>query len=228
MEKDTRPTWNIDHQDLLDEIERMQAAIGKLCHTFEAEVAALEEQERLARNWSNRRASIVGSRDNWTHKMGSAFISAGGEDLTSEAVLGLLMCGPVGMLWLAESATRYPDATLIDHIQNIADDQHRGPFIRELGVYLCWQALSAMYHATVQAFEATDVAKDPHARWRTRPITANQRYLIACILDLLATLGTPVPDPGNIKRGAAHDWIRDHGGNPRFHSPPSWLEPRSA
>lgn len=204
----------------------MQAAIGRLCHTFEAEVAALEELERLARNWPSRRASIVGSRDNWTHKMGSAFISAGGEGLTCEAVLGLLMSGPVGMLWLAECVIRSPNSTLIQHIQTIADDPQRGPFIRQLGVYLQWQSLAAMYHAKVEAFEASAIAQDPHARWRTRKSTAAQRYLIAQILDLLRALGTPEADPGSLSRGAAHDWIRKRGGNPRFNSPPAWPEPR--
>lgn len=224
MENKTRHAWIIDRQHLLDELEKMQAAIGTLCGIWDAEVASLEELERLARNWPNRRASIVGSRDNWTHKMGSAFITAGGEGLTCEDVLGLLMCGPTGILWVAESAILSPDATLIEHIQNIADDPHRGPFIRELGVYLQWQSLAEMYRAKVEAFEATAIAQDPHARWRTRKSTAAQRYLIARILDLLRALGTPEADPGNMTRGAAHDWIRERGGNPRFKSPPAWPE----
>lgn len=219
---------NADHTpdaraELLSALRAMDIAIGDRRAVVEVEIAELEELERLSKNWRSRRASVEGSIDNWTHRMGSAIAAAGGEWLNSDGVLGLWTMGARGMVWLAQAARGDPDGSIVDHHRALIAHPVRGPWLIRFGVVQRWRRMAALNAAESAHFDSLDVASDLRAKWRRKQTTADQRFLVAQILEMLASLGEPQPDPDLKSRGAAYDWIKAMGGNPRFWTEPEWL-----
>jgi hypothetical protein len=150
------------------------------------------------------------------YRLGSAILAAGGGGLDDVALLGLLANGDMALRWLAEARRTTAGPGLMDLIARILEDPGRREWCRQWGGWFWWEHNHALYQAEVGSFLASRKADTPNAKWRSRPATSEQLYLIETISSLLGC-----ETPADLDRGEAFDWIREKGGNPRYWAPPS-------
>jgi hypothetical protein len=159
------------------------------------------------------------------YRLGSAMEAVDALDIPDDAMVGFWDSHKV-LGWLNEAARdrvllggEAEGARPIDLFRAVLADPARRQYLIEVGVYTRFQRDLAIYRADVEAFAMSKAAED--GAWRKRPATGRQRYLIDRILRAQEALGEPVESPLPCSRGEAHDWIRQHGGNPRFWNPPA-------
>ncbi|WP_226697089.1 hypothetical protein [Qipengyuania flava] len=206
---DTRAGWR--PQDLSYRFEQELAEV----------TAELRELERLATAKGKRRgAHSLTSKDPQKYRLGSIFwvLAENFKELDDLALLGLLSWGPKTLQLLAEFS-RAEDENLLQPIMRIMADKDLYLSLRQRGGFLRWEKCRALYIADVEGFERSAAAQNPNARWRRKPPTKNQLYLIA-----EAVRCFELPPPAICTRGDAHGWLRDNGGNPRFANPPRIAE----
>lgn len=194
-------------QDLSDRFERELAEV----------TAELNELERLAAEKGKRRGDRrKDGNDTQKYRLGSIFwvLAENFNELDDLAVLGLLSSG-ARTLHLLSEFSRAEDENLLQPIMRIMADENLHSSMRQRGGFLRWEKCRALYIADVEDFERSAAARNPNARWRRKPPTKNQLYLIAEAIRCFQ-----LPPPAISTRGDAHGWLRDNGGNPRFANPP--------
>ena len=194
-------------QDLSDRFERELAQV----------TAELNELERLAAAKGKRRGDRrKDGNDTQKYRLGSIFwvLTEGFNELDDLALLGLLSSGARTLQLLSEFS-REEDENLLEPMMRIMADKDLYPSLRQRGGFLRWEKCRALYIADVEDFERSAAARNPNARWRRKPPTKNQLYLIA-----EAVRCFQLPPPAISTRGDAHGWLRDNGGNPRFANSP--------
>ena len=183
-----------------------------------AEVTAeLRELERLAAAKGKRRGDRrKGGNDTQKYRLGSIFwiLTDDFEEIDDLALLGLLASGTETLQLLSEFS-RADDENLLQPITRIMADKDLYSSLRQRGGLLRWEKCRALYIAEVEDFERSEAARNPNARWRRKPPTKSQLYLIA-----EAVRCFQLPRPAISTRGDAHGWLRDNGGNPRFANSP--------
>lgn len=189
----------------------------ELAARFERELAEvtaeLQELERLAGAKGKRRGDhSLNSKDQQKYRLGSIFwvLAEDVNELDDLALLGLLSRGPQTLQLLVEFS-RAEDENLLQPIMRIMADKDLYPSLRQRGGLFRWEKCRALYIADVEDFERSAAGRNPNARWRRKPPTKNQLYLIA-----EAVRCFQLPPPAISTRGDAHGWLRDNGGNPRF------------
>lgn len=209
-----------DHANRLALLAGTLDALVACCDQSIVKVEAeLSELKRLVAADGKRRGDKKkGARDPAIYRLGSVFpaLDVNPGDLDDLAVLGLFGAGAIGLTWLCEEAIHRPEAMLTEWMSAIFADQDRYEWCRAHGVLRRWRWCKKLYDAEVTCFHNTPQAKNPNSTWRLKSITPGQYYLIrqACRM-----LRAPEPEIGN--RGAAYDWLKEVGGNPRF-----WSEPQ--
>lgn len=187
----------------------------------------LAELKRLAAADGKRRGEKKkkGSRDPAIYRLGSLFPALGAElaELDDLAALGLFGAGTVGLIWLCEEALRRPEAVLTDWMSAIFADQERYEWCRAWGVIRRWRWCKKLYDDEVTRFHDTPKAKDPDSAWRRKPVSPGQYYLVRQACRMLVA-----PEPEVLDRGAAYEWLKEAGGNPRFWSEPSQPQQKGA
>ena len=179
----------------------------------EARVQVLDDAIREATMWSSRRAASH-ARDRSCYRLGAAFEPAGGLAIDDLALSGVDALGAHGVALLAAQALVSPGvASLSDLILGISRGK-AGRCLRAWGVWARFNWLKALYEREVTEFESSPAGRDKARSWRRKPVKAEQAYLI---LELARYLQLEPPEPRN--RGAAHDWLLEQGGNPRFMAP---------
>ena len=194
-------------QDLSDRFERELAEV----------TAELNELERLAAAKGKRRGDRrKDGNDTQKYRLGSIFwvLTEDFNELDDLALLGLLSLGARTLQLLSEFS-RAEDENLLQPIMRIMANENLHSSMRQRGGLLRWEKCRALYIADVEDFERSAAARIPNARWRRKPPTKNQLYLIA-----EAVRCFELPLPVICTRGDAHGWLRDNGGNPRFANPP--------
>lgn len=194
-------------QDLSDRFERELAEVTD----------QLNELERLAAAKGKRRGDRrKDNNDQRKYRLGSVFWVLMDEidKLDDLALLGLLSAGARTLQLLSEFS-RAEDKNLLQPMMRIMADKDLYASLRQEGGLLRWEKCRALYIADVEDFERSAAARNPNARWRRKPPTKNQLYLIA-----EAVRCFQLPPPAISTRGDAHGWLRDNGGNPRFANPP--------
>jgi hypothetical protein len=194
-------------------------AAGLAPHPWPAEVA-----EAVTRNHGRRRCDQPG-RDQMVYRAGSAMEAVDGLDIPDDALVGFWVT-PEALEWLIRKASdrillpvgAEADLRPIDLFKAVLQDPTTRRFLIEVGVYTRFQRDRAIYRNSVAAFEASPAAEG--GAWRHKRPTDGQLYLIDRILRATEALGTPVESPLPCSRGAAHDWLKRQGGNPRFWNPP--------
>ena len=197
----------------------LDALIGRCDQSLVEVEAEISELKRLAAADGKRRGEKKkGSRDPAIYRLGSVFPALGAEpgELDDLAALGLFGAGAIGLAWLCEEAIRRPEAALTDWMSAIFADPDRYEWCRAAGIVRRWRWCKKLYDDEVTRFHDAPQARNPDSGWRRKPITPGQYYLMrqACRM-----LGAPEPAVPN--RGAAYDWLKEAGGNPRF-----WTEPQ--
>lgn len=82
------------------------------------------------------------------------------------------------------------------------------------GEALLLDRASGAYAQDVAAFRVWQRDHPDSDAWRRKPMTRSQGFLIG---RMVATLD--LEPPARMNRGEAHDWIEQHGGNPRLAGP---------
>ncbi|WP_174279458.1 hypothetical protein [Sphingomonas bacterium] len=176
---------------------------------LEHRAAELEKLIHDAQAREHRRAAF-NARDASCYRLGSAFEPTGGLDLDPVAVAGLMALGATGLLLLVRVALASPDASLAEHLRALFRSR-AGRAIRAWGVWSRWHWLRALYLHQTEVFLNSPSGRDPKARWRAKPPTAEQTYLVTQI-----SLDLQLQPRSFATRGEAFDWIQAAGGNPRF------------
>jgi hypothetical protein len=184
-----------------------------------AEVAQAVEKYR------GRRRCDAPGRDQMVYRLGSAMEAVDALDIPCDALAGF-WDSPKVLDWLNEEAVdrvllggEAEGVRLIDLFRAVLADPARRQYLIEVGVYSRFRRDLAIYRAGVEAFATSKAAE--REGWRHKRPTAKQMYLIDRIVRAQEALGEPVESPLPCSRGVAHDWIRQHGGNPRFWNPPA-------
>lgn len=173
----------------------------------------LERLEREAQTWLHRVASYK-ERDCAIYRTGAAFEPRGGHLLDDIQLSGLDALGMHGLLAFVEVWLDQPSSSLSEGMLNLFASRY-GALVREWGIWARRMWNAALYVAEVEEFLQSKMGRDLKARWRTRPVTRRQVYLIEEIARQKQLL---VPVFAN--RGEAFDWIGGQGGNPRY-----WEQP---
>lgn len=113
---------------------------------------------------------------------------------------------------LALKANVMPDASniAVEHacvLANLAEFTAKGD------AYLLAQAKQA-YAAEAAEFRKWQQSNSEANGWRSKRMTRQQAMLI---MRMQTALG--IDAPTDLNRGTAHDWIEQHGGNPRLEAP---------
>lgn len=191
--------------------------LGSLQHTTDIKVAELDLLIHDARAREYRRAQF-NARDRDAYRLGGAFEPCGGLILDGVQLTGFLALGTTGILLLAKEALAHPTLSIVDLLGRLFLSRS-GRIIRTHGVYVRWQWLAKLYFEETEGFQNSRKGRDPKQRWRREKPTSDQTYLIVQICRLLQIERPTLPD-----RGAAYDWIKSQGGNPRFAGGPPTID----
>ena len=203
------------HRDLsLAERLKIQAAqlfaeLNAAGRATQAKVADLELLIREAQTREHRRAENS-ARDRACYRLGGAFEPIGALKLDDVQLTGFLGLGTIGVLLLAKEAVSHPTLGVADLLAALFRSP-AGRVIRAHGIRLRWEWLQQLYLEETERFEQSRKGRDPNARWRCEKVTVNQTYIVGQISCLLQ-----IEVPALRDRGAAFDWIKGQGGNPRF------------
>lgn len=221
----------MSHALATSDVSRLAFVAGALdalvarCDQSLAEVEGeLAELKRLAAADGKRRGEKKkGSRDPAIYRIGSVFPALGAEprEFDDLAALGLFGAGARGLIWLCEEALRQPEATLIDWMAAIFVEEDRYNWCRAWGVIRRWRWCKKLYDDEVTRFDQTSQARNPDSSWRRKPVSPGQYYLIRQACRMLGAA-----EPEVVNRGAAYDWLKEAGGNPRFWNEPSPPQPK--
>ena len=204
---DTSDLLKITAAKLYSDADRLQLLT-------KAKIGALDLLIHDAEAREHRRAEF-NARDKACYRLGGAFEPVGGLCLDPVALSGFLALGSVAVLLLAQVALALPDEPVADNLARLFRSP-AGRVVRAHGVWVRWRWLRELYLEETERFLRSKKGRDPKARWRAEQPTSNQTYLIAEIcLDLELELQRFAT------RGQAFDWIRGHGGNPRFTREPA-------
>lgn len=176
-------------------------------------VSELEKLIHDAAAREHRRAAF-NARDKACYRLGGAFEPVDGLGLDPTMLAGFLALGSIALLLLVQVALKQPDASIAVLLSRLSRSP-AGRLVRAHGVWVRWRWLQRLYVEETAAFLQSKKGRDPKARWRTEKVTANQAYLIEQICLLLELEGRRFAD-----RGDAFEWIKSHGGNPRFTQEP--------
>lgn len=220
-------THTINLADLLESLQRLGKTISVARAPCVRVVGEIARHNALAATQNLRRAEKAGSRDNRIMLAGYPAEIKQALDVCDVALAGAHHCGAIFIKWQVEAAlalvNREPNASLDFYglLREILRDDDKRAYLTDLGAYVRWIHLSGKYWADHAEFESSAFGTDPEARWRRLRPTANQRYMISRLMPLIAANHPGFVMPELATAGAAHDFIRDAGGNPRFQQPPT-------
>lgn len=163
------------------------------------------------------------------YRAGAAFEVAGATDIDDYFLLGALV-SPEVLSWLLKAAQHRlladpvgADISLISLLRAVFQHRGRRRYLINLGAWMRFQWDNSAYASAVAEFEQGLASEG--GKWRSRPVTAKQRYLMDEIMRAYVAVNEPVADPDVNHRGDAYDWIKQHRGNPRFWNQPAPAEP---
>lgn len=193
-----------------------------------AAACAPEVAEAASKHYGMRRADRPG-RDQRVYRLGAAIEVAGADHLDDFWLLGA-MTAPEVPVWLAQALVALPTrdddnwlATLATLLDSMFQDPARRTYLINVGAWRRHHWSQSAYRAAVAEFEASSAALG--GRWETRPPSEKQLYAMEQISRALAAVEPGFVIPELSTRRAAHDWISEQRGNPRFANditPPAW------
>ncbi len=194
---------------LLTQLEALDARI-----TSEADIAQakLGELRRQAKARPYRRGG-AGSVDTRKYAIGGAVVMLAGE-VDAIALLGLFAQTDMMLRWMAESRLARGPQPFGTLLRAILDDPRKADWCRRWGGILEWANRRALYDASVRSFEASG-RTGPNEPWRRHPVSNDQGELVDTLCRILSK-----PLPALVDKGAAYEWIKEHGGNPAHWVPP--------
>lgn len=217
-----------DLAELKQKLQALEAAMRMARVDAYAAACAPEVAEAASKHYGMRRADRPG-RDQRVYRLGAAIEVAGADHLDDFWLLGA-MTAPEVPVWLAQEVVAPSSGendgrmviltTLFD---SMFQDPARRNYLIHAGAWRRHHWSQSAYRAAVAEFEASSAALG--GRWETRPLTEKQLYAIEQISRVLAAVEPGFVIPELSTRRAAHDWISEQRGNPRFANditPPAW------
>jgi len=191
---------------LLSQVEEQLAAVECRRETLEALIREAEtaEKRRAARN----------VRDGKVYALGAGFEPVDALDLDPVAITGFLSLKGDGLLLLVRLALQHPDEQIAVLLARLFRSS-AGQAVRAHGVWVRWSWLKALYDAECEYYHTLFAGNGRRLAKAEQPTTRRQRYLV----DQLC-LYLQVARPNLADRGAAYEWIKEHGGKPRFQQEP--------
>ena len=176
-------------------------------------VSSLSNLKREIHQYGKRRCDVEASRDNLVYYLGFAFEANHALDLDSLAITGLLSLPMEAFAAIFQGEDEELPPLLTDYLRYALEQPAVLEWARAKGTWLQWRRLEVLYREAVDDFLNSNAFHRPG--WRKRTITRAQHYLIGEICRL-----SDLKIPALATRGQAFEFIRRHGGNPRF-----WIEP---
>jgi hypothetical protein len=161
------------------------------------------------------RASQPGSPDNQRHALSFSYVVYDQLQLHPLEVLGLEALGPLGLSWKLDAAQKGGWAAGPVLTAAVLADEARARACRLIGAAVSWRYQRSAYNAQVAEFERLIAAGK--VEWRTRTVTAEQKYLLMRITEIIRADNPYFEEPTPRNRGEAFDLIKALGGNPLFH-----------
>jgi hypothetical protein len=194
---------------LLTQLETLDARITS---ETDIEQAKLGELRRQAKARPYRRGG-AGSVDTRKYAIGGAVVMLAGE-IDATTFLGLMTQTDMMLKWMAEERLARGPQPFGTLLRAILGDPRKAEWCRRWGGLIEWANRKALYDANVRSFEASG-RTGPNEPWRRHPVSDDQADLIETLCRIL---DKPVPSLAD--KGAAYEWIKDHGGNPAHWAPP--------
>ena len=175
--------------------------------------AKLSELRRQAKARPRRRGG-AGSADTRKYAIGGAVVMLAGE-IDATTFLGLLGQTDMLLKWMAEARLAHGPLGFGALVAAILADPRKADWCRRWGAIFEWHHRKALYDAGVANFEASG-RTGLGELWRRDEFTDEQALLVQTLCTLLGLTDPDVPN-----KGAAYEWIKQHGGNPEYWAPPS-------
>ena len=183
------------------------AAADRRLSEIETRRLAIAERRRALAEPTHK--LVVASPSGMHHKitLGAVIVNAGFQASDADALAGLLSADPADFAERFQSTViERPYETIGQVIADILDINQRQLAAR--GHFLAWQKRMAVYLADRAEWLARDKDFRLNGEWRTREMTADQRWLVRATCRVLK-----IGLPGHLLRGEAADWLEAHGAN---------------
>lgn len=201
-------------------IENLRALAAKAADveaSEKAELAELRHSDRAGLNLRTKRQK----EDHKKYVLGGMLVHLGLGDVDPVALLGLFRNASTFGKWICEAAEKREIQDLESLLDFLVSYPKVLAWLKEWGHDAEYRSRAVQYRASVEGFDERDATSSK--RWRSKGATGDQ-YAIArhiCKID-----GVTMPSFRN--RGAAYDWIKEHGGDTRYSTdrplPPTWEE----
>lgn len=180
-----------------------------------SELSEIRRADRAGRNLRTKRQR----EDHKKYVLGGVLSGFGLGDIDPTALAGLLRNPETFGKWLAEAARRLGTSDVATAMRLFIDKPEVLAWLRAWGHDAEYRSRAVQYQAAVRGFDEYDASSSK--RWRAARVTPDQ---LAIAGHICAVEGISMPLLRN--RGAAFDWIREHGGDTRYSLnrplPPTW------
>jgi hypothetical protein len=182
-----------------------------------AELAELRHSDRAGLNLRTKRQK----EDHKKYVLGGMLVHLGLGDVDPVALLGLFRNASTFGKWMREAAEKKKIKDLASLLDFLLSYEQVLAWLKEWGHDAEYRARAVQYRASVKGFDEHDATSSK--RWRSKNVTADQIAIARhiCQVDEIAM-------PSFRNRGAAYDWIKEHGGDTRYSKdrplPPTWEE----
>ena len=182
-----------------------------------AGLAELRHSDRAGLNLRTKRQK----EDHKKYVLGGMLVHLGLGDVDPVALLGLFRNASTLGKWLCEAAEKKDIQDLASLLDFLVSYPQVLAWLKEWGHDAEYRSRAVQYRASVEGFDAHDASSSK--RWRSKNVTADQ---FAIARHICQADGIAMPSFRN--RGAAYDWIEEHGGDTRYSKdrplPPTWEE----
>ncbi|MFY7836798.1 MAG: hypothetical protein ACOVQ0_11030 [Novosphingobium sp.] len=182
-----------------------------------AELADLRHADRAGQNLRTKRQK----EDHKKYKLGGMLVGLGFGEIDAVAFVGLLRNASTFGEWLAFCAKSKGTDDVATLIHFFLSKPGVLQWLKEWGHDAEYRSRAVQYRASVKGFDEHDATSAKC--WRANSVTEHQKAIARhiCKVDGIAM-------PSFRNRGAAYDWIKDHGGDTRYSRdrplPPTWEE----
>lgn len=204
-------------QTTADNLRALAAKATEIEASEMAQVANLRHADRAGQNLRTERQK----EDHKKYALGGKLLGLGFGEIDAVAFVGLLRNASKFGRWLELGAKRDGTEDVATLVCLFLKNPQVLAWLKEWGHDAEYRSRAVQYRASVKGFDEHDASSSK--RWRSKKVTPDQ-FAIArhiCQVDSITM-------PSFRNRGAAYDWIKQHGGDTRYSKdrplPPTWDE----
>lgn len=198
---------------IADETQTLVRLKARLTSKIDLLGEDLTQLKRQAKARPHRRGG-PGSEDAAKYALGSVLTLLGAGEADDMFLLGLFAHPKVMARWISDETEPANFTSFDNMIEHIRTDPAKYQWCEQWGVHLWWSYNKRLYDDEISSFKNSG-RTGTQEKWRRRPVTPEQTYLIAEIVKMLGCT-----EPKISSRGEAFDWIHEKGGNPTYWKAP--------